>query len=276
MLQFFRILSIVGCVAVLVGCSKKEEAETKPQPLQAIDPATGMRPPNFVWGSERGQLVNFYFEPTDTMRLYAPAMRSKAEEVYRFISQMLMYNPTVPIDMYCYHDMPTFTAHTSRTEPFMVDNKLYYGYGPAFGRPIAEYVMSRLPQGQSRFAFIREGLPVLFDFTGRNYHHAVNNFVVDGILHPIDSLVYDAGYTQLKPTMRAIEAASLCAFMLWEWGNEKFMQIYGSQEDIETTLKNVLKIDPDQLYQQWVAFLPEHTIEKEAEREKQAPPGGGQ
>lgn len=276
MLRYFGYIVVLCFVLLAAGCSKKEAETEKPQTLQPIDPTTGMRPPNFVWGSERGQLVNFYFEPTDSLRPIAPAMRNKAEEIYLFCSQMLMFQPTVQIDMYCFKDPPTLAAHTSRNEPFMVENKLYYGYGPAFGRPIAEFVLQQLPQGASRYAFIREGLPVLFDFTSRNYHHAVNNFLIDGMLAPIDTMVINEAYARRKATMREIEASSLCAYILWEWGNEKFMQLYAGTDDFNTTLKNVIGIDTDQLYRQWVAFLPEHTIEKEEEREKQMQQGGGQ
>lgn len=269
-----RSLVIASLAAILVlffACSEKKPETPPPakpvqQQLQAPD-SSGIRQPNFVWGNLKHQMVNFYYQPTDTMRAFAPDLLKKALEIYDFCHIAMAWSTPEPIEFYCYADMPTMTAHTSREYPFVLGNRIYYGYGPPFGRPIAEFVMSKLPEGSSRFAFVREGVPMLLDYSGRNYHQATFNFIGEGIIHPVSSLTSNEEYLQLKPAMREIEAASLCGYIMWEWGSEKFMKVYHSDKAFPDALKEATGVSVTQLEKQWLQFLPEHTDEKEAQRE---------
>lgn len=269
-MRLFTIASLVAVLALLYACSEKK-SETPPpaqvvqQPLQAPDSA-GIRQPNFAWANQKHPMIDFYFQPTDTLRGYAVDLLKKALEIYRFCCEVMLWSTPEPIEFYCYADMPTMTQHTSREQPFVLGNRIYYGYGPTFGRPIAEFVMSKLPEGPSQFAFVREGVPMLLDYTGRNYHQATFNFIGEGIIHPVASLTTNEEYLRLKPAMREIESASLCGYIMWEWGYEKFMKIYHSDKPFPEALKEATGADVAQLENQWLKFLPEHTDEKEAQR----------
>lgn len=275
-----RTLSLMMLLTIVVlsaACSEKKPETAKPEPvvqLQAAD-STGIRPANFVWGVEKHRMVNFYFQPNDSLRATAPSLLKKSLEIYEFDCQALQWLTPEPVEFYCYEDVRSLNMHTSRNEPFFIGNKIYYGYGPPFGRVFAEFVVSRLPGGESEFAFIREGIPMLLDYSGRNYHQATYNFIADGSLDPVSTLTNNEEYLKLREAMRVIEASSLVAYMMWEWGSEKFMQVYHSDKDFDAALKEVMGIDTAQLEKQWLAFLPEHTDEKEAEREAAARQGGG-
>ncbi|MGB5139693.1 MAG: hypothetical protein WBP29_14255, partial [Candidatus Zixiibacteriota bacterium] len=185
-------LSIVflAMAVLLSACSEKKPETAKPEPvvqLQAAD-STGIRPANFVWGSEKHPMISFYFQPNDSLRQIAPSLLRKSLEIYEFACQALQWTTPEPVEFYCFEDVKTLEMYTSRREPFLAGNKIYYGYGPPFGRVFAEFVMSRLPEGESKFEFIREGTPMLLDYTGRNYHQATFNFLSDGSISPVADL----------------------------------------------------------------------------------------
>jgi hypothetical protein len=264
----------IGCLcliflglAIACGCSDKKE-ESKQAASKPPDPVTGVRDADFVWGKEAGQNLTFYYQPIDSLKAISVPMKDKLVEVYGTIAGMLDYAQPEPIEFYCYKDAATLTAYTGRGEPFYIGNKFYYGYGPAFGQTITEFVLSKLPGGPTQFAFIAEGLPLLLDFSSRNYHSVTNNFVKDGSLTPVRTLTDNAQFATLQGGQKLIESASLCAFIMYRFGYDQFMQIYHGSGDFETIFKKVTGTDLDQLQKEWQAFLPENAFEKEAEKEK--------
>ena len=269
-MRSLTIASLVAILALFYACSEKKPETPPPaqpvqQRLQAPDSA-GIRQPNFAWSNQKHRMVDFYFQPTDSLRLFAPDLLKKALEIYQFCCEVMLWTTPEPVEFYCYADMQTMTMHTSREQPFVLGNRIYYGYGPTFGRPFAEFVMSKLPEGPSQFEFVREGVPMLLDYTGRNYHQATFNFIEGQKIHPVSVLTTNADYLQLNQAMREIEAASLCGYIMWEWGYEKFMKIYHSDKAFPEALKETTGVDVAQLESQWLKFLPEHTDEKEAQR----------
>jgi hypothetical protein len=277
-MRLILAMILTAILALPLACSDKKpdaaKSETTTQ-LQAPD-STGVRPANFVWEVKKHRMINFYYEPDDTLNFYATDLLKKTLEIYEFCCQYLLWETPEPIEFYCYKDVATLNLYTSRSETFFVGNKIYYGYGPAYGRPFAELVMSKLPGGKSKFAFMQEGLPLLLDYTGRNYHHTAYQFVSEGKIHSVAILTSNEEYLKENAGMRQIEAASLIAYMTWEWGSQKFMQIYHSDMFFETALKYATGADLAQLESQWYAYLPEHTADKDAEREAAARQGSGQ
>lgn len=277
------LLALIVSLFALIfaaSCSDKKVGETKqeaPEQLAAPD-SLGIRAADFIWGVQKHPMVAFYFQPTDSLRQFAPDLLKKALEIYEFNCQMLMWKAPEPVDFYCYSSPAELERYTSRREAFSVGNKIYYGFGPPYGRPFTEFVMSKLPEGPSRYMFFREGIPTLLDYSGRNYHHTANDFLVQGTIDPVEVLTTEAKFLELRPGMRAIESASLAGFIMWQWGAPKFMELYHSEDDFPDALEKVLGLNVGQLEDEWHKFLPEHTDEKEAQQnsqQQQAQPGGG-
>lgn len=267
----YSVLLLLALI-LLGGCSKRE-GESKISELKPPDPVTGIREADFVWGKEVGQDVTFYYQPTDSLKHIAPLLRNRAVRMYHNIDTILCYHKLEPIEFYCYESPEALKKYTGRDSAFFLGNKFYYGFGPIFGQEIANFVISKLPSGPSQFAFIRDGLPFFLDHSGRNYHHATNNFLRDKMLLGVPFLTDDAAFEKEKGLQKSVEAASLCAYIMYEYGYEKFMQLYAAKTDIATAVKQVLGIDLKKLETDWEAFLPEHTNEKEQER-SQAAAGG--
>jgi hypothetical protein len=269
MMRFFSLgLLFVGVIMIL-GCSKKEERSGTSE-LKPPDPTTGIREADFVWGKEIGPNVTFYYQPTDSLRRIANLLKSRVVTIYHSIDTMLCFHQLEPIEYYCYESPEALKKYTSRDTTFVLGNRFYYGFGSAFGGEIAKYLMDKLPGGPSRFAFIRDGLPLLLDYSGRNYHHATNNFIQNKSLLGMQILTDDQAFEKEQGMQKSVEAASLCAYIMYQYGYEKFMQLYHSQKDFPIAIKEVLGLDTKTLTTDWEAFVPEHTNEKEMEREKAA------
>ncbi|GEM_PF-1968949 len=268
-------LGVIFAAMIMVwGCSKKEEQSGSVE-LKSPDPTTGIREPDFVWSMEVGPDVTFYYQPTDSLKKISGLLKNRVVAIYHNIDTMLCAGKLEPIEYYCYDSPEELKKYTGRDQPFFLGNRFYYGFGPIFGAEIAEFLMGKLPGGPSRFAFIRDGMPWLLDHSGRNYHHSTNNFVQDKTLLGIEFLTDDSAFVAQKGMQKSVEAASLCAYIMYEYGYEKFMELYHAQVDFPTALKQVLGIDVKRLGANWVAFLPEHTNEKEQER-RNAPAAEGQ
>ena len=270
---YYLSILILAIMAVF-SCAKKEEQTKTPQ-TKSPDPVTGIREADFVWGKEVGPNVTFYYQPDDSLARIAGAVKNRVVKVYQTICGYLGYTQPEPLEFYCYKNIEALKQYTGRDSTFFLGNRFYYGYGPTYGREIAEFVTGKLPDGPSRFAFVREGILMLLDHSGRNYHHATNNFLQEKHLLPVQVLTDDEKYGQEEGLQKSVEAASLCAYIMWEYGGDKFLSIYHGKSDFPTTLKQVLGIDLNKLEKDWEAFLPEHTNEKELEREKAAAAGGG-
>jgi hypothetical protein len=264
---------LVLAIMAVFSCAKKEE-QTKTAQTKPPDPVTGIREADFVWGKEVGPNVTFYYQPDDSLARIAGAVKNRVVKVYQTVSDYLGYTQLEPIEFYCYKNMEVLKQYTGRDSAFFIGNRIYYGYGPTYGREFAEFVMGKIPGGPSRFAFVRDGMLMLLDHSGRNYHHASNNFLQQQQLLPVQVLTDDEKYDREEGLQKQVEAASLCAYIMWEYGIEKFLLVYHGQSDFPTTVKQVLGVDLNKLESDWEAFLPEHTNEKEFERGKAAPGGG--
>ncbi len=77
------VIAILSAIVVLfIACSEKKPETAQPekpvqQPLQAAD-SSGIRPVNFVWGNQQHRMINFFFQPTDSLRMFAPDLLKKA------------------------------------------------------------------------------------------------------------------------------------------------------------------------------------------------------
>lgn len=258
---------LFSALVLVLGCSDKKDKNQEIN-LKPADSTTGIRPADFVWSKEVGQDLTYYYQPVDTLKHSSVQMRDKLVEIYHTISAMVGYTKPEQLEFYCYEDTATLKRYTGREEPFMIGNKCYYGYGPEFGVRIAEFVISKLPGGPTQYAFARDGLPLLLDYSGRNYHHATNNFITDHTITPLTTLTNNDKYAPLQGGQKLIESASFCGYIMYEYGYEKFMQIYHGTGDFESVVKTALGRDLAQLEKGWHLFLPEHTNEKEEERQK--------
>lgn len=263
------LLALTGLLLInLGGCSGEKESQ-EPAVPGAIDPITGIAAPGFTWQQVSGNYVTLFYQPNDSLALKAVKLRNKIEEVYLTGADIIGSESPEPIHFFCYADMATMTEYTSRQAPFYLGDKFYYGYGGNFGRMITLYLLEKLPGEFSQFKFMNEGMPLLFDWTGRNYHQATSLFLDEGNLDLIDLIVDNQSYESLDFYKRQVEAASLLGFLMYEYGSEQVMTVYHSADSFAAAARAAFGKSLTELQREWEAFLPEHTVEKERARSEQ-------
>jgi len=270
LLQIFAILLVV---LLLSGCGKNDEkAEEKSADKSTVENSKVDLPVNigeinFEWVVRKGREVIFYYQPDTSLTPKAEKLGLKFVEIYLYINNNLNVRKPKAVEFYCFKDIETLEKYTSQKEPFWLGNKFYYGYGPAMGPHISVYATQNLPQGTSKFAFIQDGLISLFDYSGRNYHHTSNVEREKGELTSIIEIGNNKRYNELNKVKKVVEAASICGFLLYEYGSEKFMQIYTSEKNITDTFQEVLGVSIDEVEKGWREFLPTQSNERLKEAE---------
>jgi hypothetical protein len=262
------LLAAASLLWLALGCAGEEDKKSEYGEPGPVDSVTGVAEADFDWRLIAQPLVDFFYEPDDSLIFKANRLADKIDEVYVTITYALQWDDPPRIKFYCYRDTTSFRLYTSRGTPFWVGDEFYYGYGPNFGPLIAHYVFEKFPGGDSKWEFLNEGLPVLLDFSGRNYHQASFNFLVDARLASVAELTSESAYEQLNESKRQIEAASFAGFLYEQYGPDTVMQLYHSDAaDFETAASEILDASIVELNETWIEYLPQHTTEAEQRRQ---------
>jgi hypothetical protein len=254
------------CVCFCVFCSSEKEQDAQRYEPGPTDPQTGIATAEFQWQNVGGPPLTFFYEPYDSLEMIAARLQNKISEVYRLNAHFLGVSDPPPVEFYCYRDMESFQSHTNRDVPFYISDKMYYGYGPPFGRMVAVYILHEVREDSTRFHFMAEGLPTLYDWSGRNYHDAAHQIMTQDRLPSLNKIIDNTSYDTLSMTVRNIAAASFLGFLMHEYGTQRVMEIYATDEAFPEAVENVLGLSVGELEENWRDFLPEHTKEKELER----------
>ncbi len=227
---------------------------------------------DFEWQKLPGQYVQFYYQPVDTLAAKAPALLKKTEEMYANIIFGLQDQEVDTIYFFCFADLRDLLSSTGLNFTTVQGDSIFYGYGPIYGKQLTQMVMDDI--GHPRHKFMEEGLQLAFDYSGRNFHDMLYQRVQDDDYFDIEEMIDNDKYMRLDENKRQTQAASLCAFMLTQWGpitfqqKSEFRQVYDSQDDFATAVEVLLGVTPDEIEERWLAFLPTQTDEAISNREK--------
>ena len=258
----------VTAALLLAACGSDKEETGQLGERGPVDETTGVAAADFDWNIITKSLVTFYYQPDDSLAFKASALATKIEEVYLTITHALGWENPPTINFYCYRDPETLTHYSGRQEHFYVERQFFYGYGPNYGPMISAYAMENLPFGPSKLQFFNEGMPKTLDFSGRNYHHACHNFLVDGTLNPVSEITDNTLFFEVSEPRRGVASASFIAYLFDTHGPDKVQQLYRFEsDDFNQAAESILETTVNELQAGWVTFLPQHTNEMERIRD---------
>lgn len=268
-----KSLLLAGGLALallLWGCgSDDEQPETASTPQQQGSIEMNV---NFDWELLEGQFVQFYYQPVDSIREKAPALLSKTEEMYSNITFKLQNHGIDTLYFFCFADLRDLLAATGLNYTTVRGDSIFYGYGPVYGKQLTQYVMKEI--GEPRYLFMKEGLPTALDYSRRNFHDLTYERVQQDEFFGVDKLTDNVSFAELPPEQRVIEAASLCTFLLTQWGPVNFQQysefrhVYDSQDDFATAAETYFGATPQEIEERWLEYLPTQTDEAISQREQ--------
>jgi len=259
------LAAILTAALFLWGCSSddnKQETKTSVEesPQGHIDLNV-----DFSWEEIDGQFLKFYYQPVDSIREKAPALMKKTGQIYSTITFSLQNYDVDTLHFFCFAGLKDMLDETGLHFTTLQGDSIFYGYGPVYGDKITDFVMDQV--GHPKYLFMEEGLPLVFDFSRRNFHQMAYDLMQADKLAPVATLVDNAAFSALDAEQRGIEAASLSAFLLTQWGpvnfrqKSEFRQVYDSQDDFATAAQVFFGVGLDEIEQRWHDFLPTQTDE---------------
>ncbi len=261
-------LLLAAAALLLTACGGDKEESGRLGERGPVDETTGVAAADFDWNIITKSLVTFYYQPDDSLAFKASALATRIDVVYLTIASALGWENPTQIEFYCYRNVETLTHYSSRQEHFYVGDKFFYGYGPNYGPMIAIYASDKLPFAPSKFQFLNEGLPQTLDFSGRNYHHATHNFLVDGSLSPVGEITNNTLFYELRESRRGVISASFIGYLFETYSPEKVQQLYRFEsDDFGQAAETILETTISELQAGWLAYLPQHTNEMERIRD---------
>jgi hypothetical protein len=117
---------------------------------------------------------------------------------------------------------------------------------------------------------MNEGIPHLLDFSGINYHDKTNRLVNSGKFVGLADLGDNNRFDSLAFPVKRSESASLCGFIMYNYGNERLFMLWKSSVDWQRSIETIFQTPLDEFEKKWLDFArantqtPEGTTENDS------------
>ncbi|MFH2034810.1 MAG: hypothetical protein ABIJ45_00265 [Candidatus Zixiibacteriota bacterium] len=164
-------------------------------------------------------------------------------------------------------DMPTDTIHfyihnnpedgkklTGRDLPFHTDNQIHWERQSPFGLELAKFLIDKMDIRKTDYQVLYDGLATLRDYSGRDFHHNTAAYLEIGRFIPLDTLIDNNAYARANKNQREGEAASLVAFITYNWGINRFKMLWQSTNTFEQSTRELFEYDLKTFEDKWLEF----------------------
>lgn len=153
------------------------------------------------------------------------------------------------------HDGPEAGKRlTGRELPFHTENEIHWDRMTPFGLELARFLIDKMGIRMTDFDFLYDGLAVLRDYSGNDYHHNTASLLELERLIPLDSLIDNESYARMNKKHREWEAASLVAFITYNFGINRFKMLWQSTATFEKSVQELFNMDLKTFEDKWLAF----------------------
>lgn len=245
----FGVLSanLVGLVmlmiisGIIVGCSS-EESKTEDRRY-------------FGWQEAKYANVKLiypaYHVYADKMQEYA-RLYSRQIEVNCRLLQMTI--PAETLVVYHYTGFGQGRELTGREYPFAEDSVIHFWTPSYWGTTIMHYLLPKWIDKEPRYSFLKHGLYLILDASGKNYHQLTWRMVQDSSFIPLMQLSEDTTVNSNLELKQSAEAASFVDFMLCTVGAKGLAFLYRGESSFDLTTQGLLKVSVDSLQTMWLIF----------------------
>jgi hypothetical protein len=167
---------------------------------------------------------------------------------------MAMEIPADTIHFFIYNSIDEGEKLTGRKLPFHTRNQIHWGRVTAFGLELARFLVDRWDIRRTDFDVLYDGLTYLRDYSGLDYHHCTAALVEMGKYIPLDSLVDNKSYARQNEIYRTQEAASLVAFLTYNYGINRFKMLWQSAASFEKSVQELFEMDLPTFEDTWLRF----------------------
>jgi len=247
---------IILALMIFISCGDKEEKVD----LKKYD---GWK--EYTYGH-----FNYHVDPHS---IWAGRMGELAKGYERYLSELcMMLDMDVPedkIEFFIYVPGPRADSLAGRPIPFSTDKTIHWGGLYPYGYELTKYLLARKGLEPGRFDVVNEGVPNLLDFSGLNYHDKTNRLVNSGQFVSLQSLGDNAVFDSIPFSTRRAESASLCGFIMYDYGLDRLFMLWNSSTDWKRSIETIFQQPIDDFEKMWLDFArgnsadPEGTVEND-------------
>lgn len=241
---------IVGGLLILASCGKKE---TK------IDPAKYEGWKLYSYGH-----FDIHYNPRSS---WATQMAELARGYERFLTEICsileMPVPEDKIDLYIYLPGPEGKEITGRVLPFSTATAIHWDAMYPYGYQLTKFLLAKKGIEPGDFRAMNEGVPHLLDFSGINYHDKTNRLVNSGKFVPLVELGDNNRFDSLAFPIKRAEAASLCGFIMYNYGLERLFMLWNSSVGWQRSIETIFQTPIDEFEKKWLEFARANTTAPE-------------
>ncbi len=233
------VLALFALILSLVGCGKKVE------PL-----------PQFPgWLKYTYRHFVFYYPPTS---LYKDEMAEFAEAYERYLKEdcdyLTIQVPEDTIHFYIHESPEAGMKLTGRAVPFSTENQVHWDGQSPYGLELARFIIRKMDIRMTDFKVLYDGLATLLDYSSQDYHHNTISLLEIKQYIPLDTLINNESYARADSLYRNWEAASLVAFLTYNFGINRFKMLWQSTATFEESVKQLYGVDLRRFEDGWHKF----------------------
>ncbi len=162
--------------------------------------------------------------------------------------------PRDTIDLFVYAPGPEALKIAGQPTPFHFGHEIHWGGLYPYGYQLTKYMLDKGGYPPGRFKVINEGIPHLLDYSGRNYHDITNRIVNSGVFVSLDLLGKNTIFDSLDYRIKQAESASLCGYLMFNYGVDRLFLIMQSEMDWQPTLERIVQLPFDEIETDWLRF----------------------
>ena len=245
------MLMLVMMSLLWVGCSQ-QEAEKQPETQL---PAETRNTLYADWKTYTYETVRIIYPEGHPLEKDIPPMATgyikSAPQICDFLRIPI---PDDTLNVYFYTGFRHGREVTGSDWPSVDSNNVHFWLPGFMGTSLTEYLIQYWHAEMPRYRFLREGLMMLFDYGGQNYHEVTLNFVDEGRFVPLIELANDTGINAYEGNYPAGEAASFIAYFVDHYGYDGLNALYLANEPFEKAVPRLFKINVDVMERKWLEY----------------------
>ncbi len=138
--------------------------------------------------------------------------------------------------------------------PFARTEAVYFWQPSFIGPPVIDWLLAKHDLSQSDHAWIRHGIRAWLDWSGQNYHEAVERFAAADSLLSLVQLDADTAVDSDRERYQSAHAASFVEWMVGAFGAPAVFTVYQSKEPFAQTFLATTGIGLVRAEAAWATF----------------------
>ncbi len=245
------MLMLVMLSCIWVGCSQ-QEAEKQPESQPSADPSDTIYAD---WKTYTYETVRIIYPEGHPLESDLPPMATGYIKSARQVCDFLRIPiPDDTLIVYFYTGFRHGREVTGSDWPSVDGNHLHFWLPGFMGTILTEYLIQKWHHEKPRYRFLKEGLMMLFDFGGQNYHEITLNFIDEDRFVPLIELAEDTAINAYEGNYPAGEAASFIAYFLDHYGVDGLNALYLADEPFDEAVQQLFKTNVDVMEKKWLEY----------------------